>query len=226
MPSVPQPEGESPMSGRKSENLRSEPPRNPRSGRRWPPSARQSGLGGHAVPPRRRCWPGRWGRPRPPRRWSSRLTRRSSRTMIDQGYAYRYYAPEPPPTPVVVATIHYADGRPDATIRLPARGLCPGCCVSAATGAGQPPHDDFEAARGEGRRRQPEPLGALVCPAPGEGLPRLHGVTLHVADAPDPRTPAGPRDPRGAVPAGGSTSTPRSSTRRPSGSENTRATPI
>ncbi len=45
--------------------------------------------------------------------------------VIDQGYAYRYYAPEPPPTPVVTATIHYADGQPDATVRLPRREAFP-----------------------------------------------------------------------------------------------------
>jgi hypothetical protein len=44
--------------------------------------------------------------------------------LIDQGYSYRYYAPEPPPTPVVTATIHYADGRVE-NIRLPDRGTRP-----------------------------------------------------------------------------------------------------
>jgi hypothetical protein len=45
--------------------------------------------------------------------------------VIDQGYAYRYYAPEPPPTPVVTATIHYAGGRPDETVRLPRKETFP-----------------------------------------------------------------------------------------------------
>ncbi|WP_165067009.1 hypothetical protein [Paludisphaera rhizosphaerae] len=39
--------------------------------------------------------------------------------LFDQGYAYRYYA-EPPPTPVVVATLRRADGS-DETIRIPER---------------------------------------------------------------------------------------------------------
>src|SRR4051794_14766988 len=43
--------------------------------------------------------------------------------LVDQGYAYRYYAPEPPPTPVVTATVRFADGRPEETVRLPRRGL-------------------------------------------------------------------------------------------------------
>jgi hypothetical protein len=44
---------------------------------------------------------------------------------IDQGYSYRYYAPEPPPTPVAIATLSYADGRPDETVRLPDRAMWP-----------------------------------------------------------------------------------------------------
>lgn len=45
--------------------------------------------------------------------------------LIDQGYAYRYYAPEPGPTPVVTARVHFADGRPEVTVRLPERGVLP-----------------------------------------------------------------------------------------------------
>lgn len=43
----------------------------------------------------------------------------------DLGYGYRYYAPEPPPTPIVTATVRYADGRPERTVRLPERGVWP-----------------------------------------------------------------------------------------------------
>jgi hypothetical protein len=43
---------------------------------------------------------------------------------IDQGYSYRYYAPEPPPTPIVVATVHYPDGRAE-DVRLPDRATRP-----------------------------------------------------------------------------------------------------
>ena len=39
--------------------------------------------------------------------------------LINQGHGYRFYAPEPPPTPVVEATLKFKDGRPDRTIRLP-----------------------------------------------------------------------------------------------------------
>ncbi len=40
--------------------------------------------------------------------------------LMDQGYAYRYYA-EPPPTPVVTATLEFGDGHPEQTVRLPGR---------------------------------------------------------------------------------------------------------
>lgn len=41
------------------------------------------------------------------------------------GQSYRYYSPAPPPTPVVTATVAFDDGRPEATVRLPDRGLSP-----------------------------------------------------------------------------------------------------
>src|SRR4051812_50223102 len=40
--------------------------------------------------------------------------------LVDQGYAYRYYA-EPPPTPGILAPIRFGDGRPDEGVRLPGR---------------------------------------------------------------------------------------------------------
>ena len=45
--------------------------------------------------------------------------------LTDQGYSYRYYAPEPGPTPVVTAKLTFGDGRPEETVRLPARGVLP-----------------------------------------------------------------------------------------------------
>ncbi len=42
--------------------------------------------------------------------------------LVDQGYAYRYYA-EPPPTPVITATLRFGNGRPAEVVRLPARSL-------------------------------------------------------------------------------------------------------
>jgi hypothetical protein len=40
--------------------------------------------------------------------------------LADLGYSYRYYV-DPPPTPVVTATLEFGDGRPEETLRLPGR---------------------------------------------------------------------------------------------------------
>jgi hypothetical protein len=40
--------------------------------------------------------------------------------VMDLGYSYRYYS-EPPPTPVVTATLHFGKGRAEETVRLPGR---------------------------------------------------------------------------------------------------------
>lgn len=45
--------------------------------------------------------------------------------VFDLGHAYRYYAPEPGPTPVVTARLTFDDGRPEREIRLPDRSLGP-----------------------------------------------------------------------------------------------------
>ena len=45
--------------------------------------------------------------------------------LIRQGYSYRYYSPEPPPTPVITATLAFRDGRAEQVVRLPARETWP-----------------------------------------------------------------------------------------------------
>jgi hypothetical protein len=44
--------------------------------------------------------------------------------LIDQGYAYRYYVNGPPPTPILLATLHFEDGRTEE-LRIPDRSLRP-----------------------------------------------------------------------------------------------------
>ena len=99
--------------------------------------------------------------------------------LIDQGYAYNYYAPEPPPTPVVEATLHFADGRPDATIRIPDRGTGPGCGIR---GNWLSPTTCMTISRwpGASRATAARAAGPLVRPAPVRDAPRLSGVTLQV----------------------------------------------
>lgn len=68
---------------------------------------------------------------------------------IDQGYTYRYYAPEPGPTPIATATIHYADGRPDETVRIPERGVFPRLRYQRQLALANHLTNDFQAARAE-----------------------------------------------------------------------------
>jgi hypothetical protein len=42
--------------------------------------------------------------------------------LVDVGYSYRFYA-EPTTTPVVTATLRFDEGRPEETVRLPARAV-------------------------------------------------------------------------------------------------------
>lgn len=44
--------------------------------------------------------------------------------VFDVGHSYRYYAPEPGPTPIILARLRYPDGR-EEELRLPDRGLTP-----------------------------------------------------------------------------------------------------
>lgn len=67
--------------------------------------------------------------------------------LIDQGYTYRYYAPEPPPTPIATARLHYADGRPDETVRLPDRATRPSLRYQRQLALANHLTVDFETAR-------------------------------------------------------------------------------
>ncbi len=40
-------------------------------------------------------------------------------SALNLDHAHRYYAPAPPPTPVVKARLRFADGRPERVVRLP-----------------------------------------------------------------------------------------------------------
>jgi hypothetical protein len=74
---------------------------------------------------------------------------------LDQGYTYRYYAPEPPPTPVVTARVRFADGRPEETLRLPRRGVLPRLRYQRQLALAYHLTSDFEEARratGDGSR--------------------------------------------------------------------------
>jgi hypothetical protein len=70
--------------------------------------------------------------------------------LIDQGYAYRFYAPEPPPTPVVTAKIRYPDGRPEETVRLPQKRAFPWLLRQRQLALANHLYMDLQEARREG----------------------------------------------------------------------------
>jgi hypothetical protein len=104
--------------------------------------------------------------------------------LFDQGYAYRYYAPEPPPTPVVIARLEFADGRPEEIVRLPDRGLRPRLLYQRHLSLANTLAADFRAARAAGQESRWAPSYARhLCRA--RGCKRVV-LTLQYHQIPDP----------------------------------------
>jgi hypothetical protein len=108
---------------------------------------------------------------------------------VDQGYGYRYYAPEPGPTPVVTATVTYADGRPEETVRLPTRGVWPRLRYQRQLALANHLVADFEEARratGDGARSA---YARSYARHIAKGRPGCATVTLYAQShlIPDPR---------------------------------------
>lgn len=114
--------------------------------------------------------------------------------LLDQGYAYRYYA-EPPPTPVVLAALHRADGSPDIEIRIPEREV-PGppmrrqrqlALANALFASARPAHrhEDGEEHGGPGESWLARSYASHLC----RTNPGTSGVTLYLQQhlIPDPR---------------------------------------
>jgi hypothetical protein len=108
--------------------------------------------------------------------------------LVDQGYAYRYYA-EPPPTPVITATLRFGDGRPAETIRLPGRSV-PGPRMRhqrqlALANALFADFEDAKRMAGDGSRSR---LAAAYARHLCQAHPGCRSVTLHAQQhlIPDP----------------------------------------
>jgi hypothetical protein len=69
--------------------------------------------------------------------------------LLDQGDSYRYYSTAFPPTPVVIATLTFADGRPSQIVRIPERGLRPRLRVQRQLALAHGLMEDFQATRRE-----------------------------------------------------------------------------
>ena len=143
--------------------------------------------------------------------------------LTNQGYTYTYYAPEPPPTPVVEATLKFADGRPSRVIRLPGAVLGLASSISGnwrwRTGCTptsmRPARSPATAGRVAGRASYARHLCATYPGCKEVALQtRMHKIPEL------PRVLEILESSRGAA----STSTPRSFTARPNGSETSRAT--
>ena len=111
--------------------------------------------------------------------------------LMDLGYSYRFYA-EPPPTPVVTATLQFGDGRPEETVRLPgAMWPARGCGTSGSWPWPIRCNSDVQEARRHHQGRQPEPVGPRLCPPPVSYPARLPERDPARAAALDPRPGAG-----------------------------------
>jgi hypothetical protein len=99
---------------------------------------------------------------------------------IDQGDSYRYYSTAFPPTPVVTATLTFADGRPEQVVRLPERGLWPRLRIQRQLALAHGLMQDFEASRrdpGDGpKNRWAHAFATYLCGT----HPGCSTVTLHL----------------------------------------------
>jgi hypothetical protein len=99
--------------------------------------------------------------------------------LIDQGYSYRYYAPEPPPTPVVTATVRYPDGRTDE-VRLPDRATRPRMLFQRELALANALYAEVEGARHEGGDPGQGPWAQSYARHLGKSHPGAGSVSLSV----------------------------------------------
>jgi hypothetical protein len=108
--------------------------------------------------------------------------------LVDQGYAYRYYA-EPPPTPVITATLRFDDGRPDEQVRLPGRFVAgPRMRHQRQLALANALFADFQDARRSGGDGSRSRLGAAYARHLCQSRPGCKSVILHAQEhlIPDP----------------------------------------
>jgi hypothetical protein len=109
--------------------------------------------------------------------------------LLDQGYAYRYYA-EPPPTPVITARLRFGDGRPEQSVRLPDRKLSgPRMRHQRQLALANALFADFEDAKQKGAESNGAGLAAAYARHLCKAYPGCSSVTLHAQQhlIPDPR---------------------------------------
>ena len=111
--------------------------------------------------------------------------------LMDLGYSYRFYA-EPPPTPVVTATLQFGDGRPEETVRLPGRVVAgPRMRHQRQLALANSLLLRRPGGQAADQGREPEPVGPRLCPPPLSFPARLPERDPARAAALDPRPGAG-----------------------------------
>jgi hypothetical protein len=98
--------------------------------------------------------------------------------LIDQGYGYRYYAPEPPPTAVVKARLRFADGRGERVVRLPDRAQWPRLRYQRHLALAHHLFEDFSAAKEAPGGPEPSRWAASYARHLCRTNPGCTGVTL------------------------------------------------
>lgn len=96
--------------------------------------------------------------------------------LINQGTTHRYYAPEPGPTPIVLARLRFSDGRPETTIRIPDRSRTPRLRYQRHLALANALMEDARAAKAQG---QMSLWGRSFARHLCESTPGCSGVTLH-----------------------------------------------
>ena len=97
---------------------------------------------------------------------------------IAQDHAHRYYAPAPPPTPILEASIRYGDGREPLVVRLPDRSVRPRLRYQRQLALANHLYAEFRAARADPHQRRPSLWGASFARHLCETHPGATGVTI------------------------------------------------
>jgi hypothetical protein len=108
--------------------------------------------------------------------------------LVDQGYAYRYYA-EPPPTPVITARLRFGEGQTDRVVRIPDRALVgPRMRHQRQLALANSLFLDFQQTREPGAPERTSRLAAAYARKLCAEFPGCRTVTLHAQQhlIPDP----------------------------------------
>lgn len=96
------------------------------------------------------------------------------------GHAHRYYAPAPPPTPVVTAELRFGEGEPTRTVRLPDRSVSPRIRYQRQLALAFHLNSEFQMAAADPHGPRPSLWGASYARHLCASNPGCTGVTLRV----------------------------------------------